>query len=119
MSPPSALLNSLNELNGITQRFSTPTRAVSETRNPVAALLRYERERRPVMNDIILRNRNLGPEAAMQLAEERAPAGFERINDVISRNELDAIVTSFATAAGLDVKTVNTRPSYVRRDSLS
>ena len=49
------------------------TRALSETRDPVAALLRYEAERRPAMNDIILRNRNLGPEAAMQLAEERAP----------------------------------------------
>jgi 2-polyprenyl-6-methoxyphenol hydroxylase-like FAD-dependent oxidoreductase len=95
------------------------TRALCETRDPVAALLRYECERRPVMNDIILRNRNLGPEAAMQLAEERAPTGFERINDVISRSELDAIVTSFTTAAGLDVKTVNTRPSYLRRDLLS
>jgi 2-polyprenyl-6-methoxyphenol hydroxylase-like FAD-dependent oxidoreductase len=89
------------------------TRALSETRDPVAALLRYEDERRPAMNDIILRNRNLGPEAAMQLAEERAPAGFERINDVISRGELDAIVNSFAMVAGLDVETVNTRPSYV------
>jgi 2-polyprenyl-6-methoxyphenol hydroxylase-like FAD-dependent oxidoreductase len=95
------------------------TRALSGTRDPVEALLRYECERRPVMNDIVLRNRNLGPETAMQLAEERAPMGFDRINDVISRSELDAIVTSFATAAGLDVKTVNTRPSYVRLDPLS
>src|SRR6201990_2687231 len=28
MSPPSALLNSLNELNGTTQRFSTPSQRV-------------------------------------------------------------------------------------------
>src|SRR6202035_2053652 len=28
MSPPSALLNSLNELNGTTQRFSTPSHRV-------------------------------------------------------------------------------------------
>src|ERR1700744_280407 len=28
MSPPSALLNSLNEVNGTTQRFSTPTHLV-------------------------------------------------------------------------------------------
>ena len=28
------------------------------------------------MNDITLRNRHFGPEAAMQLAEERAPNGF-------------------------------------------
>ena len=91
------------------------TRALSETRDPVVALARYDGERRPVMNDIILRNRNLGPEAAMQLVEERAPNGFARINEVISPDDLDAIVASFATAAGLDVETVNTRPSYVCR----
>src|SRR5262249_35016704 len=89
------------------------TRALGEASDPVAALLRYDDERRPAMNDIILRNRNLGPEAAMQLAEERAPNGFTQINDVISRGELDAIVASFAAAAGLDVEPVNTRQSYV------
>jgi len=30
------------------------------------------------MNDITLRNRGFGPEAAMQLVEERAPDGFVR-----------------------------------------
>jgi 2-polyprenyl-6-methoxyphenol hydroxylase-like FAD-dependent oxidoreductase len=89
------------------------TRALSQACDPAAALLRYDGERRPAMNDIILRNRNLGPEAAMQIAEERAPNGFARINDVISPPELDAIVASFATAAGLDVETVNARSSYV------
>jgi 2-polyprenyl-6-methoxyphenol hydroxylase-like FAD-dependent oxidoreductase len=89
------------------------TRALGATSDPVAALLGYDSERRPAMNDVILRNRNLGPEAAMQLAEERAPNGFERIDEVISRRELDAIAASFAAAAGLDVKTVNTRPSYL------
>ena len=79
----------------------------------MTALRRYDHERRPAMNDVTLRNRNLGPEAAMQLAEERAPNGFHRVNDVISPHELDAIVASFATAAGLDVETVNRRPSYV------
>ena len=91
------------------------TRALSETSDPVAALVRYDGERRPAMNDVTLRNRNLGPEAAMQLAEERAPNGFTRIDEVISRRELDAIVASFAAAAGLDVETVNTRPPYVHR----
>ena len=89
------------------------TRAIIETDDPSAALARYDAERRPAMNDITLRNRNLGPEAAMQLVEERAPNGFARIEDVISRHELDAITNSFAAAAGLDVKTVNDRPSYV------
>ena len=52
------------------------------------------------MNDITLRNRSFGPEAAMQLVEERAPNGFVQIEDVISRHELDAIANSFSAAAG-------------------
>jgi 2-polyprenyl-6-methoxyphenol hydroxylase-like FAD-dependent oxidoreductase len=89
------------------------TRALIETNRPVAALERYDAERRPAMNDVILRNRSLGPEAAMQLAEERAPNGFARVEDVISQHELDVIAKSFATAAGLDVEAVNHRPSYL------
>jgi 5-methylphenazine-1-carboxylate 1-monooxygenase len=49
----------------------------------------------------------------MQLAEDRAPNGFSRVEDVIPRHELDAIAASFTKAAGLDVQTVNHRPSYV------
>jgi 2-polyprenyl-6-methoxyphenol hydroxylase-like FAD-dependent oxidoreductase len=89
------------------------TRALIETGDPAAALARYDADRRPAMNDIIMRNRNLGPEAAMQLAEERAPNGFARVEDVISQDELDLITQSFAVAAGLDVETVNHRPSYL------
>jgi 2-polyprenyl-6-methoxyphenol hydroxylase-like FAD-dependent oxidoreductase len=88
-------------------------RALIGTGDPAAALARYDAERRPAMNDIILRNRNLGPEAAMQLAEERAPNGFARVEDVISQDELRVITRSFAAAAGLDVETVNHRPSYL------
>jgi 2-polyprenyl-6-methoxyphenol hydroxylase-like FAD-dependent oxidoreductase len=91
----------------------TLTRALIEGDDPSAALARYETERRPAMNDIILRNRQLGPEAAMQLAEERAPDGFASVEDIISQDELDLIARSFADAAGLDIKTVNSRPSYI------
>jgi 2-polyprenyl-6-methoxyphenol hydroxylase-like FAD-dependent oxidoreductase len=89
------------------------TRALAESEDAIAALQRYDAERRPSMNDIIQRNRNFGPEAAMQLAEERAPDGFALVDEIISRHELDTIVASFAKAAGLDVESVNHRPSYV------
>jgi 5-methylphenazine-1-carboxylate 1-monooxygenase len=81
--------------------------------DPVAALRRYDAERRPVMNDITLRNRRFGPEAAMQLVEERAPNGFTRVEDVVSREDLEGISNAFSAAAGLDVETVNRRPSFV------
>lgn len=81
--------------------------------DPVAALARYDALRRPAMNDITLRNRNFGPEAAMQLAEERAPQGFDHIEAVIPRAELEEITRSFAQAAGLDPQSLNARPSFV------
>jgi len=43
------------------------TRALMAADDPVAALAQYDGERRPAMNDITLRNRGFGPEAAMQL----------------------------------------------------
>lgn len=81
--------------------------------DPVAALARYDQLRRPVMNDITLRNRKFGPEAAMQLAEERAPHGFVNIEDVIPRAELETISRSFQLVAGLDPAALNRRPSFV------
>jgi 2-polyprenyl-6-methoxyphenol hydroxylase-like FAD-dependent oxidoreductase len=89
------------------------TGALMAASNPVEALRRYDVERRPVMNDITLRNRRFGPEVAMQLVEERAPNGFARIDDVISREDLHAIADSFSSAAGLDPEAVNGRPSFV------
>ena len=61
----------------------TLTQALIAHDDPVAALAQYDSERRPAMNDVTLRNRGFGPEAAMQLVEERAPDGFARISDVI------------------------------------
>jgi 5-methylphenazine-1-carboxylate 1-monooxygenase len=89
------------------------TASLLATADPVEALQCYDRERRPAMNDITLRNRQFGPEAALQLAEERAPNGFARIEDVIPRGELQAIAASFSAAAGLSVDAVNGRPSFV------
>ena len=63
------------------------TAALLGESNPTEAVKRYDAERRPAMNDIVLRNRDFGPEAALQLVEERAPHGFERIEDVVSRRE--------------------------------
>jgi 2-polyprenyl-6-methoxyphenol hydroxylase-like FAD-dependent oxidoreductase len=83
------------------------------TSDPAEALQRYDMERRPIMNDIVLRNRSFGPEAAMDLAEERAPNGFSDIEDVISPQELEDITSSFSLAAGLDTEAVNGRPSFV------
>jgi 5-methylphenazine-1-carboxylate 1-monooxygenase len=90
------------------------TAALQSFSEPMEALRHYEAERRPVMNDITLRNRRFGPETALQLVEERAPNGFDRLEDVISPQELNDGPKAFALAAGLDVESVNARPSLVR-----
>lgn len=90
------------------------TAALLAVSDPIEALRRYDIERRPIMNDIVLRNRHFGPEAALQLIEERAPNGFNRIDDVVSRQDLAAIAKSYSSAAGLDIDTVNGRPPYLK-----
>ena len=82
--------------------------------DPVEAMRQYERERMDAMNGMILRNRRLGPETVMQLAEERAPDGFSDITAVLSAEELKEASVSFKRAAGFDIETVNTRPSYLQ-----
>ncbi len=78
-----------------------------------AALKSYEAERLKPMAEVTLKNRELGPELAMQIAETRAPQGFERIEDVIPREELARITETYKRAAGLDVTSVNGRPSFL------
>jgi len=70
--------------------------------DPQAALARYDAERRPKTAAVVLANRQNGPERVMQLAEERAPHGFQSIGDVISPEELRAISDRYKQLAGFD-----------------
>lgn len=67
-----------------------------------AALKAYEAERLPATAAIVASNRRQGPEEVMQIVEERAPNGFERLEDVVSRVELEAIATKYKQVAGFD-----------------
>jgi hypothetical protein len=62
---------------------------------------------------MVIRNRNLGLEAILQMAEERAPGGFKHIHDVLTQEELESTAVNFKKAAGFDVETVNSRESFV------
>ena len=93
--------------------------AIGKGGDPAQALRAYEAERLPAMNEVVRRNRNFGAEIVMQTAEERAPDGFTKIEDVIPRRELEEIALSFKVAAGFDPDTVNNRPSYAVKRPLS
>lgn len=68
--------------------------------DPVMALKRYEAERLGKTAEIVRSNRLGGPERVIDLIEDRAPDGFNRIEDVASHEELRAIVGGYAQAAG-------------------
>jgi 2-polyprenyl-6-methoxyphenol hydroxylase-like FAD-dependent oxidoreductase len=75
------------------------------------ALAQYEAARRPATSKIVLANRKNGPEEVMQSVHERAPQGFERVHDVITQDELEAVHLRYKRLAGFDCETLNTRPS--------
>jgi 2-polyprenyl-6-methoxyphenol hydroxylase-like FAD-dependent oxidoreductase len=75
--------------------------------DPAAALRAYEDERLPATREVVLRNRVGGPEGVIDEVERRAPDGFERLEDVVSADELESIVTGYARAAGAAREQVN------------
>jgi 2-polyprenyl-6-methoxyphenol hydroxylase-like FAD-dependent oxidoreductase len=71
------------------------------------AIAAYEDARRPPTTDIIHRNRRGGPEQVIDLVEERAPEGFDRLADVVSEEELLSIIKGYSTLAGFEKDQVN------------
>lgn len=75
-----------------------------------AALKAYEAERLPLTAEIVRTNRKGGPEQVIDLVEARAPDGFERLEDVASRAELEAVVRGYASLAKFSQGDVNRSP---------
>jgi 2-polyprenyl-6-methoxyphenol hydroxylase-like FAD-dependent oxidoreductase len=78
-----------------------------------AALQAYEAERRPATARIVLANRRNGPEQVMQLVQQRAPGGFERIEDVLTAEELEGTAAGYKQIAGFDKDALNNRAPIV------
>ena len=75
------------------------------------ALERYEAERRPATAAVVQANRESGPEKCMELAETRAPSGFDRVEDVFAPGELEELSDRYKRVAGFDPALLNSRPS--------
>lgn len=80
--------------------------------DPLDALDAYEAIRRPATAALVMANRQAGPEQSMDIVAERAPNGFERLDDVISQEELAAISARYRQVAGFDPALLNDRPSW-------
>jgi 2-polyprenyl-6-methoxyphenol hydroxylase-like FAD-dependent oxidoreductase len=72
-----------------------------------AALAAYDWERRRPTAEIVFQNRSGGPERVIDLVEARAPQGFQRLEDVASHEELEAIVKGYSKVAGFEKAQVN------------
>lgn len=71
------------------------------------ALAAYSAERLPATERIVLSNRQNGPEQVMQIVEDRAPNDFQRLEDVVSRAELEGVAAAYKKIAGFDRERLN------------
>ena len=82
--------------------------------DPAVALAAYQEARIGPTAAIVRANRNQGPEQVMQLVEERAPQGFDDLDAVVSRQELEAIAARYKQIAGFDRRTLDSKASARR-----
>jgi 2-polyprenyl-6-methoxyphenol hydroxylase-like FAD-dependent oxidoreductase len=75
------------------------------------ALIAYDAQRRPATAAVVAANRQVGPEQCMELVEKRAPNGFQNLDEVISREEMEEIARFYKRTAGFDPESLNQRPS--------
>ena len=78
-----------------------------------AALMDYEKEMLPLTAKITLANRNSGPDALLQVVEDRCKGSFNNIHEVISQNELETHSEKYKSIAGLNIKKLNNSESIL------
>jgi 2-polyprenyl-6-methoxyphenol hydroxylase-like FAD-dependent oxidoreductase len=80
--------------------------------DPVAALRAYEAARLPATSRIVLQNRSAPPNAIVDAVEQKiGDRRFERLEDVISQDELRAIFERYQKIAGYHVDQVGRHPA--------
>mgnify|MGYP003325310138 CR=1 FL=1 len=93
-------------IDGRVLAYALATQSIDE------ALAFYEGERLPKTKELQRVNRAMGPERVMQLARERAPEGFDDIDQVIPRSELEEIASNYKRVAGFEPSILNSQPSW-------
>jgi 2-polyprenyl-6-methoxyphenol hydroxylase-like FAD-dependent oxidoreductase len=86
---------------------ATLAQLLASEADPVAALEAYEAARLPPTSRIVLQNRSAPPNLIVDTVEQRtAGRRFERLDDVISQDELRAIFERYQKVAGYHVQQV-------------
>lgn len=82
--------------------------AVQLHRDHIASALQaYEHKRRLATTELLYSNRRYGPEAILQIVEDRMTSPNDRIEDIITRQEIDRITLGYRKVAGFDVDELN------------
>ncbi len=77
------------------------------------ALQAYETEMRPRAEGILRANRGAGPDAVMQMVEDRCGGVFNDIEDVIPRAELAAHAEKYKRLSGFSIEVLNAQPAIL------
>ena len=77
------------------------------------ALLSYEKEMLPLTAKITLANRSSGPDALLQVVEDRCGGTFNNIQEVISQSELKNHSEKYKSIAGLNIERLNNADSIL------
>jgi len=59
------------------------------------------------VNKVILANRGDGPDKVLDIVAQKAPNGFDNINDIMSPEELRQQASGYKAIAGMDIKALN------------
>jgi 2-polyprenyl-6-methoxyphenol hydroxylase-like FAD-dependent oxidoreductase len=78
-----------------------------------AALEAYEAEMRPRAEGILRANRGAGPDAVMQMVEDRCGGVFDNIDDVIPRADLAAHAEKYKRLSGFSIDVLNAQPAIL------
>ncbi|OZB19709.1 MAG: flavin-dependent oxidoreductase [Rhodobacterales bacterium 34-62-10] len=78
-----------------------------------AALDAYEAEMRPRAEGILRANRGAGPDAVMQMVEDRCGGTFTHIDDVIPRADLAAHAEKYKRLSGFSIEVLNAQPAIL------
>jgi 2-polyprenyl-6-methoxyphenol hydroxylase-like FAD-dependent oxidoreductase len=87
---------------------ATLARLLKSEPDPAAALQAYEDARLPVTSRIVVQNRTAPPNVIVDTVEQRTGnKRFDRLDDVISQDEMKAIFESYQKVAGYHVQQVS------------
>jgi len=89
---------------------------LARERDPVAALKAYEDARLKAANEVVLASRSISPDTILRLVHERTgDKPFGRVEDVVSGDELAALMEKYKRVAGFEREALKSRASLVSR----